>query len=289
MSIFDFQKKFPNEEACKKYLSDLKWKEGFSCRKCSYTKYRPAKKEFSRRCNKCNWEESPTSGTLFHKVKFPILKAFYIIYYISTNKKGISTRELSRKLSLRQKTCWLFKRKVMESMKSSKNHPLDGNIEIDETFIGGKEKVKRGRSKGSKKQVVFILETKGKGISRAYGKVIANAGTKELRPFIKDHVNLEARLKTDKWRGYTPLKNEYKNLIQVESNKGKNFNTMHRFIMNFKSWLRGIHHSVNQLQAYIDEYTYRFNRHFMNENIFQNLLLRVVKHEPRTHKSFIER
>ena len=120
-------------------------------------------------------------------------------------------------------------------MKSSKNHPLNGNIEIDETFIGGKEQLKRGRSKGSKKQVVFILETKGKGISRAYGKVIQNAGTKELRPFIKDHVSLEARLKTDKWRGYTPLKNEYKNLTQVESNKGKNFNTMHRFIMNFKS------------------------------------------------------
>ncbi len=287
MSIFDFQSKFPDEEACKKYLSDLKWKAGFSCKKCFYTKYRLTKNPFSRKCNKCNIEESPTAGTLFHKVKFPLLKAFYIIYYVSTNKKGISTRELSRKLSLRQKTCWLFKRKVMESMKSSKNHPLSGNIEIDETFIGGKEQLKRGRSKGSKKQVVFILETKGKGISRAYGKVIQNAGTKELRPFIKDHVTLEAKLKTDKWRGYTTLKNEFKNLTQLESNKGKNFNTMHRFIMNFKSWVRGIHHSVSQLQSYINEYTYRFNRHFMKENIFENLFTRMLKHQPRNYKSFI--
>ena len=68
---------------------------------------------------------------------------------------------------MRQKTCWFFKRKVMESMKSSKNHPLNGNIEIDETFVGGKQKLKRGRSKSLKKQVVFILETKGKGILRA--------------------------------------------------------------------------------------------------------------------------
>ncbi len=83
-----------------------------------------------------------------------------------------------------------------------------------------------------------------------------------------------------------PLKKEYVNLKQIKSNKGNNFNTMHRFIMNFKSWLRGIHHSVKELQAYIDEYTYRFNRHFMNENIFQNLLVRVIKHEPRTYKSF---
>ena len=76
------------------------------------------------------------------------------------------------------------------------------------------------------------------------------------------------------------MKNEYKNLIQVESNKGTNFNTMHRFIMNFKSWLRGIHHSVSSLQDYINEYTYRFNRHYMQKNIFDNLLLRMIKHEP---------
>ena len=71
----------------------------------------------------------------------------------------------------------------MESMKSNKTHPLDGNIEIDETFVGGKEKVKRGRSKGSKKQVVFILETKGKGISRAYGKVITRVTQRLLLNF----------------------------------------------------------------------------------------------------------
>ncbi|MCP3659006.1 MAG: transposase [Bacteroidetes bacterium] len=62
---------------------------------------------------------------------------------------------------------------------------------------------------------------------------------------------------------------------------------MHRFIMNFKSWLRGIHHSVSQLQSYINEYTYRFNRYFMKENIFENLLTRMLKHEPRNYKSFI--
>ena len=151
-----------------------------------------------RKCNKCDHQESPTAGTLFHNMKFSMLKAFYIIYYVSTNKKGISSTELSRKLDLRQKTCWYFKRKIMESMKSSKKHPLKGIIEIDETFIGGKEKLKRGRSKGTKKQVVFIVETKGKGISRAYGKVIKNAGTKELRPFIQDHVCVEAKIKTDK-------------------------------------------------------------------------------------------
>lgn len=284
MSIFEFQKKFPTEESCKKYLSNLKWKDGYSCKKCSHKSYRQGQNKYIRKCNKCDHQESPTAGTLFHKMKFSLLKAFYIIYYVSTNKKGITSTELSRKLSLRQKTCWLFKRKVMESMKSRNQHPLSGIVEIDETFVGGKVENKRGRSKSTKKQVVFIIETKGRGISRAYGKVIENAGTKELRPFIKTHVKPEAKIITDQWRGYRPLKKEYKNLKQVKSKKGKNFPKMHRFIMSFKGWLRGIHHSVKNLQAYINEYTYRFNRHFMNDNIFDNLLAKAVKNVPVPYK-----
>jgi len=284
MSIFEFQTRFPNNEACKKYLSDLKWSEGYSCKKCAYRTYRKGQDKYMRKCNRCSYQESPTAGTLFHKLKFPLLKAFYIIYYVSTNKKGISSMELSRKLALRQKTCWLFKRKVMTSMESTGNYPLNGFVEIDETFVGGKEKGRRGRSKGTKKLVAFILKTKGKGILRAYGKVIKNAGTKELRPFIEKHVDKEAKIKTDQWRGYRPLQKEYKNLVQVASKQGRNFNTMHRFIMNFKSWLRGIHHSVKALQAYIDEYTYRFNRHFMNDNIFDNLLMRVFTSDPKPYK-----
>jgi len=209
-----------------------------------------------------------------------LLKAFYIVYYVSTSKKGIASTELSRKLALRQKTCWLFKKKVMRAMESSYNHPLNGFVEIDETFVGGREENKKGRSKGNKKEVVFIIETKGKGILRAYGQVIKNAGTKELRPFIKKHVCIEANIKTDQWKGYTPLRKEFINLKQEKSKKGKNFPLMHRFIMNFKSWLRGIHHNVSDLQAYINEYTYRFNRHLMQGKIFDNLLLRMVKHAP---------
>ena len=285
LSIFEFQKRFPNEKSCRNYLSQLKWENGFSCKKCNNKTYRMGQKRDERKCNKCDHLESPTSGTLFHKVKFPILKAFYIIYYISTSKKGIASTELSRRLELGQKTCWRFKRKVMKAMESSGKHPLNGFIEIDETFVGGQEKFKKGRSKGKKKQVVIIIETKGKGITRAYGKVINNAGTKELRPFIEKHVCEDAKIKTDKWRGYSPLKTKFKNLKQVASDSGRNFPMMHRFIMNFKSWLRGIHHSVSSLQDYINEYTYRFNRHYMQKNIFDNLLLRMIKHEPVQYKN----
>jgi len=89
--------------------------------------------------------------TLFHKVKFSILKAFHIVYYVSTNKKGISSTELSRKLGLGQKTCWFFKQKVMNGMKSSGNFLLVGNVEVDETVIGQQETGVVGRKNAKKK------------------------------------------------------------------------------------------------------------------------------------------
>jgi len=280
MSIFEFQAKFPNDNSCIDYLSNLKWSESYECRYCKNTKYCDTKRYGERRCTKCRKPESVTAHTLFHKIKFPLLKAFYIIYYVSTSKKGISAAELSRKLDLREKTCWSFKRKVMEAMGSSGNYPIGGKVEVDEAFFGGHEQGKQGRSKSKKDQVVIAIQRHGKkGISRAYAMKVDGGGTKQLRPFFEKFIDKEASITTDGWRGYTPLKKDY-SLEQIKSNNGENFKVLHRFIMGLKSWLRGIHHHVDHIQAYLNEYTYRFNRHFMNGSIFENLVSRMMNHEP---------
>ncbi|MDD2200424.1 MAG: IS1595 family transposase [Bacteroidales bacterium] len=287
MTIFDFQKKFPDERSCMSYLAELKWQDGYVCPKCGNKKYCAGSNEFDRQCTKCNYLESPTSRTLFHKTKFSILKAFYIVYYVSTSKKGISSTELSRKLGLRQKTCWSFKQKVMHGMKSSGNFKISGKAEVDETVVGGQEEGVRGRKNGKKKLVVFAIERKGKGVSRVYGKVINKSSAKELGEFMKDVIEIDTNVKTDKWLGYTPLKKDFIHLNQVKSGKkGENFPDLHRIIMGFKAWLRGMHHNVNYLQRYIDEYCYRFNRCHMKETIFDNLLLRMVKAEPFPQKFY---
>ncbi len=288
LTIFDFQSRFPDDESCYKYLEELKWSEGYTCKKCENKNYCKGDKPFTRQCTKCNNIESVTSGTLFHKVKFSLLKSFYIIYYLSTNKKGISSTELSRKLGLRQKTCWLFKQKVMRAMRSSGKHLMAGKVEVDETVVGGQEENTRGRKNNKKKLVVFAIEKKGRGISRMYGKVIEKSSAKEFAPFFKQNINHEAEIKTDQWTGYTPLKKLYKKLSQLPSGKkGNNFPELHRVIMGFKGWLRGMHHHASHLQAYIDEYTYRFNRNFMKENIFDNLLNRMMQNKPHTYKMII--
>ena len=288
LSLFEFQGKFSTDRDCIEHLSMLKWSKGFECKKCKHTHYCKGIKEFDRQCTKCNYLESPTAGTLFHHVKFPLLKAFYMVYFISTNKKGITSTELSRKLDLKQKVCWLFKRKVMKSMESSGNFLLEGTVEVDETFVGGSDENSKGRKKGTKKLVVVAIEKKKKGVSRFYAKVIDKANAVNLGAFMRENIKKEANIKTDEWTGYKPLEEEFGNMTHIKSGKkGENFPELHRVIMNFKSWLRGLHHHVEDLQDYINEYTYRFNRSFMKGNIFDNLMSRMLNTTPHSYKMII--
>jgi len=281
LSLFEFQDRFKDSEDCLKYLASIKWSEGYTCRKCGHTHYCTGKAKHSRQCTSCRYTESPTAQTLFHMVKFDLVKAFYIVYFVSTNKKGITSTELSRKLNLRQKTCWSFKRKVMKAMESSGNHPIKTECEVDETVFGGQETGVRGRKNGKKKLVVVSIEKKKKGVSRLYARVIEKADAINLGSFMRDHIDPKAPITTDKWTGYQPLKEEFENLNQIYSgDKGGNFPELHRVIMNLKSWLRGVHHHVDDLQDYLNEYCYRFNRSFMKENIFENLITRMVNTQP---------
>ena len=176
----------------------------------------------------------------------------------------------------------------MHGMKSSGNHKMQGKVEVDETVIGGQEEGVVGRKNKKKRLVVFAIEKKGRGVSRVYGKVIERSSSKELGDFMKDNIENDAMVKTDEWTGYKPLIKDFSNLIQIPSGKkGENFPDIHRVIMGFKGWLRGMHHHAEYLQAYIDEYTYRFNRNFMKRNIFDNLINRMMNAKPFTYKMLI--
>ncbi|MEX2566509.1 MAG: IS1595 family transposase [Cyclobacteriaceae bacterium] len=288
LSIFEFQERFPDDRSCYEYLADMKWKDGYICKKCSHTHYCKGINEFDRQCTKCGRLESPTAGTLFHNCKFPLLKAFYIVYYVSTDKNGVSSGELSRRLELRQKTCWLFKRKVMKAMESSQNFPMMGKVEVDESYVGGQDDKALGRNEGKKKIMVVGIERGLGGVSRWYGRVIETASKVNLGGFMTDHIDKDAQVKTDFWSGYKGMESHFPNLVREKSGKkGENFKQMHRVIMMFKSWLRGTHHSVMYLQPYINEYTYRFNRHKMKEGIFENLMNRMMSKPPYPYKEFI--
>lgn len=277
-----FNQRFKTDEDCYSYIAAIKWEEGYECKKCRNSKFMPGKKIFSRRCSKCKYDESPTAGTMFDKIKFPILIAFHIAFKISTKKKGMSSLELSHEFELRQKTCWEFKWKIQQAMQSSLNYPLQGEIHVDELWIGGPEESKRGRSKGLKKLVVLALEKIPEGVGRAYAQVIENASAKEFRGFFSKHISTNAKIITDEWKGYGPLKKSYPGLEQRKSNDGNAFIDLHIHIMNLKGWLRGIHHhcSKDRLQGYLNEYHFRYNRRNNMNTIFDLLLKRMVLNKP---------
>jgi transposase-like protein len=278
--ILEFSKAFDTKEKCLKYLSSFKWQKGFNCRKCGNGSWSKTRRFYIRQCNQCKHRDSATAGTLFHKCKIDMPKAFMIMFLVTTGKKGISSTELSRRLSLGQKTCYFFKQKVMRAMESSGFIKLRNKVDVDEFFVGGYEKGKRGRSKGKRKQVVMGIEMKKKGIVRCYARCIDNGGSKELKPFFQKFVSKEAIVRTDKWRGYRPLKNQYPALQQEQSKPSQNFKLFHRQVMMVKGWVRGIHHSVKNLQPYLDEFCYRFNRISSFDRIFHNITGRMVYHQP---------
>jgi len=276
-----FTRYFGNDGACLKYLSEIKWEYEYICKRCGHKKYCNGKKPYSRRCSHCGYDESPTAQTMLNKCKFPLHIAFHIAFKISTKKKGMSTLELSREFGLRQKTCWEFKKKIQQAMKSSKQYKLTGEVFVDEFLIGEKEENKQGRSHGKKRLAVVALEKVKGGVGRAYAKVIAASSSKEFKPFFLDYINKEAKVTTDEWNGYKPLIKEYPNLIQIPSADGNNFPDIHIHIMNIKSWLRGIHHhcSKDHLQGYLDEYHFRYNRRNNMDTIFHLLIKRMVNNE----------
>ena len=172
--------------------------------------------------------------------------------------------------------------KIQQAMQSSQRYPLD-RVHVDEFLIGGPEENKRGRSKGKKRLVVLALEIVPNGMGRAYAQIIERASAKEFKKFFHKHISNDAHITTDEWRGYSPLKKEYKNLEQRLSENGKSFKEIHIHIMNLKGWLRGIHHhcSKERLQGYLDEYHFRYNRRNNMGTIFDLLLRRMIINEPK--------
>lgn len=278
-NLIEFAERFNSDESCIEYLAHIKWKDGFKCVKCGHTRSQ-VRRNHSRTCNKCSHTESSTANTLFHKVKFGTRKAFFICFEMSTTTKSLSASYMGERFGVTEKTARLFMHKVREAMKSSGNHPMDGDVHVDEFVIGGKEEGKVGRSYNSKKKKIVCavqLTDEGK-VKRMYSKRLENYSSKELRKIFTEHISQEAKVTTDCWKGYRPLMNDY-DITQVESDGGMNFKALHTMIHQVKSWIRTTYSWVSDfnIERYLDEFCYRINRSQMKENVFNNIINRMVR------------
>lgn len=286
LSTFEFQKRFTEVNDCLSFLADLKWKDCYQCRKCSCTHYTKGYHPFARRCKQCRYDESATAHTIFHNLKFNLLKAFYgVLRYCK--KKGISSYELAKEIGISQPTAWLFHCKLQQVMQSSGKHPLTGEVHIDEYVTGGPEPGKPGRSDGKKKKTLILVEVRNDNkTGRVYCQKICNYKKETLYPIIESKVSSAAQVVTDEYPSYDKLKEKFPKAKQRKSDKGKTFPVVHQQIMNMKGWLRGIHHQCSEkhYQKYLDEYCFRTNRRTTEQGIFKAIMLRVVKMKTQTFK-----
>lgn len=281
----EFTQDFASEKQCLTYLPDTKWGKGFSCRRRGHDQAVKGRTWSHRRCQHCFLDESCTAHTLLHKVKFPLIKAFWIVYQLSTQKKGMSTLEISRQYGIHQETAWFFKRKVQQAMAASKGKKLTGLVQVDEAVVGGFEPKAIGRSHQKKTAIQFVAEIEQSGeeaerylVKRADAVVISNYSSEELKVGIEQTRAEEAVVLNDGWRGYPPVVRT-RTHIALPSERGDNMPEIHWHIFNFKNWIGGPHHKVSRghLQKYIDEFHFRFNLRNLRQSAPATLFQRMVK------------
>lgn len=277
-NLLEFSERFKTDIDCKKYLSNIKWASGFKCLKCSHGGFQ-VRKDFSRTCNICSYTESTTAGTLFHKVKFGLRKAFFICFEMATTTKSLSASQMGVRYGVTQKTARLFMHKVREAMVSSQNYPMDEQVQVDEFVLGGHESGKPGRSYNTKKKkaVVAVQFTPKGKVKRMYAMCIKDFSAKSLKHIFERHISTEAMITTDKWRGYRPIAKVY-NIQQKHSDKGAAFKPLHTMIHQIKSWIRTTYSWVSgfNLNRYFSEFCYRINRSQNKSTIFNNLIKTMV-------------
>ncbi len=277
-----FIERFPDDNSCYLYLSEIKWTNGYKCKKCGHTHYSSGKKH-ERTCTLCKHRESTTAGTLFHKLKFGIRKAFLICFELSATTKGMSSSQLSERYGISRKTAWAFSHKVRLAMESQGDQPVEGTVHVDEFVFGGKENGKQGRSYDTKKKkVVCAVELDDKQqIKRVYSQKIEDFSSKSLRGIFEKHISRQAQVVTDEWRGYRPVAKDY-NIEQIPSRKGKNFMQLHNVIHQIKSWIRTNFSWIapKHTDKYLAEYSFRINRSIFKGSIFHKLIERMTNRPP---------
>ena len=279
-SLQEFMAQYGTEAECEQTLFRMKWPEGFRCPKCGGDHFSiiTSRRHPLYQCSCCHLQTSTTAGTIMECTKLPLTKWFLALYFVATNKDGISETALSKYIDVTLKTAWSILQKIRNAMGHRESlYQLGGSIEMDEGFFGGKREGKRGRGSENKTQVAVALQLDVQGKPQFLKmKVIPDTKGETLLDFAKANIHSGSIIHSDALSSYRALSQDYVSDIQkyVPKDTGDRLKWLHVMISNIKANIAGAYHGLDApyLQRYLDEFCYRFNRRWSTKPILDHLI-----------------
>jgi len=297
-TLLPMEKRFGTEDACREYLTQLRWPTGFICPGCK-GKAGWIDRRHRWTCQTCRRQTTVTAGTIFEGTHLPLQVWFRAAWLITSQKSGASALGIQRVLGLGSyETAWSWLHKLRRAMVRPGRERLVGTVEVDETFVGGVTPGAHARDGGGKALIMIAAEEDGAGIGRIRLGQVPDASADHLHRFIQQAIAPGSTIHTDGWASYQGLeKLGYAHRTTRLKGKGKQapvelLPRVHRVAALLKRWLLGTHQgavSPSHLDYYMDEFTFRFNRRrsASRGKLFFRLLEQAVQVEPVTYDAMI--
>ena len=283
---------YDSESKCRERLAELRWPYGVTCPRCESKSISRIHERDQYDCNKCRYQFSATSGTIFHDSHLPLSKWFLATYLMTESRKGISANQIKRTLGIAYQTAWYLCHRIRAAVREVNAELLKGIVEVDETYIGGKV---RGRGKGYKgNKAVIIGAVEREGEIRL--RVIRSPSKYELHKFIHETTEPSCEaIYTDAFPAYKGIEDAdtRHETVNHEADEWVNGDVHTNSVENVWSLLKrsvvGTYHkiSVKHLDAYLDELEFRFNNR-KNEFLFRDTLMKLVKAEKLPYRELVK-
>jgi transposase-like protein len=277
-----------SELACREVLAELRWPEVVTCPKCQGQRHAYDSDRFVWDCYSCGYQFSAIVGTLFQDTKLPLRKWFMATLLMVEAKKGMSANQMKRTIGVSYKTAWYLCHRIRAAMTVAHPEPLTGDIEADETWIGGKHKgIGRGNRRDGKTTVLGAIE-RGDQVRL---KVEKRASKKIIHAFLEEVTGEVGTLYTDEHSAYVGFAENHEHVVHrnEESVRGEvHTNTVESVWSLFKRSIVGSYHqlSAKHLDAYLDEFEWRFNNRD-NPYLFRDTLTKLITAETLEYKALI--
>jgi transposase-like protein len=286
LSLLEFQARFVTEEDCVHFLFEKRWPKGWACPRCGAAKCYKIENRRLFECARCRYQVTVTAGTVLHKTRTALRLWFLAIFFMVTDKRGISSVGLAKQLGISQKKACVMLHKLRKAMAIRNGlYKLDGMVEIDESFFGApKEGGCRGKGTAKKKVLVGLsLSEDGRPLHIRL-QVLPHIDREHIEPAIADRVAPGATIKTDGLRSYLGLGNKgyrHDRIFAAHWSTPEALRWLHTAVSNAKALIGGTYHGLSaadskHLQTYLHEYAYRYNRRHRPDTILDHCIAAVA-------------